>query len=109
MRTIYESEDKQWRVTETEDECFEMEDLKGDCFNPKAFPGTEAAVLQAEEKHFESKVQRNGVYGYALEKKCGECGTFKHVDSCWGFVGMYDPNSDEFNHYIVEELKGQIK
>jgi hypothetical protein len=106
MRIIYETKD--YRITERADEHVSVEDLKGDVFNPKVNPEMDPTQLAAEERAFEELVAREGVYGYALERRCGECGAWQHVDSCWGFVGAYTPTEDVFNHYIVDELKGQI-
>lgn len=113
MRIIYESEDSQWRIIETPDEYVSFEDLKGDCFDfeKSGYTGTREELKQ-EEKDFEDFVNREGVFGYTLERwnPLPNKG-WEHVESCWGFVGQYSPQdkSGKFDHYIVEELKSQIK
>lgn len=106
-RTIFEN--NTYRIVEHLDRDFDLENLKGDCFNPKANPDIDADKLKAEEMIFESLVENEGVFGYVLEKKCASCGQYEHVDSLWGFVGQYSETDSRFNHYIVEELKNQIK
>lgn len=105
-RTVWESEDRQFRILEIPDHDACMEDLKGDTYNPKVNPDIDPAKLAEEERHFEDLVNREGVYGYVLERWNPEPGKgYEHIDSCWGFVGCYTPTEDTFNHYIVDELK----
>ena len=112
MRVIFE--DKGFRVIELQDENADMDNLKGDCFNPKHIvemhsEGMTVEQLKTEEREFEELVGREGVFGYVLEKWNSEVGKgWEHVDSCWGFVGQYTPTEQTFNHYIVDELKSQI-
>lgn len=108
MRIIHEQ--GQYRIVEHADSCVELDDLKGDCFNPKANPSLDPEKLKEEEQHFEDLVAREGVFGYALEKWDPAVGAgWTHVDSCWGFVGQYSESDEYFKHYIVDELKSQIK
>lgn len=98
-----------YRIVEIEDFHFELESLKGDCFNPDVNTDIDPIELKKQELEFESKVECHGVFGYALEiwdEKIDMGWT--HIDSCFGFIGRYDPKIEEFNHYIIEELKGQI-
>lgn len=105
-RIIWQSEDATYRILEIADGLADMENLKGDTFNPKVNTDMPAEQLLAEEKQFEQLVEREGVFGYALERWNATPGAgYEHVDSCWGFVGSYTPTEDTFNHYIVEELK----
>src|SRR5574343_459629 len=97
-RTIYETEN--YRITEHLDRSFDLDDLKGDCYNPKVNTDIDADKLREEEIAFESLVESDGVFGYVLEKKCTACGQYEHVDSCWGFVGQYSESDSRFNHYI---------
>ena len=109
MRVIYTSPDGFYRVVERATDDYTMEDLKGDSYNPQVNSDIDPAVLKAEELAFEELVNREGVYGYTLEYWDATPNVgWKHVDSCWGFVGMYNPNDDMFNHYIVDELKNAI-
>ncbi len=114
QRIIFESPCGFFRVVEKLDTCADLENLKGDIYNPKlikemGYKGT-AEELRVEEIEFEELVNREGVYGYVLEKWNPMPGKgWEHVDSCWGFVGQFSESDEKFNHYIVEELKGQIK
>ena len=110
MRIIFETEDQKFRIVEHEDQDVIMEDLKGDCFNPKHNPDVDPEKLKEEEKHFENLVNREGVFGYVLEQWNPEPGKgYEHLDSCWGFVGQFNESEETFNHYIIEEMKNQIK
>lgn len=93
-RIIFENETH--RITEHLDIDFDLDVLKGDCFNPKFNPDIGADKLKAEEMIFETLVKNEGVFGYVLEKKCTACSQWEHIDS-------------RFNHYIIEEMKNQIK
>jgi hypothetical protein len=113
-RIIFETTDKQYRIVEHVDAHADIENLKGDIFNPKHIvemhgPDKTLEELAAEEREFEDLVNREGVYGYVLERWNTDPGVgYEHVDSCWGFVGQYTPTEQTFNHYIVDELKAQI-
>lgn len=109
VRIVHESGN--YRICEYIDECSSIEDLKGDTYNPKVNPEIDPKLLKVDEEHFEWKATNYGVFGYSLETRCSDpdCGSWKTVDSCWGFVGQYDPNEEFLNHYIIDELKGQIK
>lgn len=67
------------------DETCHVEDLEGDTFNPKANPNIPASRLERERKEFVEKVNANGVWGIVGEYFDGE--TWRHADSCFGFVG----------------------
>lgn len=60
----------------------------GDMFDVKAHastvPGGERAI-RAQEKAFWSRIERDGVWGFIVERRCAACGHWEHVDSCWGF------------------------
>lgn len=109
MRVIKEF--KNYRIIELPDLHADIKDLKGDCYNFEAsgYTGTREELLK-EEKAFEDLVNREGVFGYVLEKWNPEIGAgWEHVDSCWGFVGQYSPTDETFNHYIVKELEESVK
>ena len=96
-----------YRILEVVDECSTMDDLKGECFDPKVNPDVPADQLREEERDFECRIDHEGVFGYVLERWNPEIGIgWEHVDSCWGFVGQH---SDTNEHYIVDELKQDIK
>jgi hypothetical protein len=67
------------------DETCSLEDLEGDCFNPKANPDIPASQLQRDHEAFIAKVNREGVWGIVGEFFDGE--RWQHADSCFGFVG----------------------
>lgn len=97
------------RIIEKYDYNFDMDSLKGDLFNHEVNPEMDAEQLKTDESNFEMLVATEGVYGYVLEKKCLSCGTWEHVDSCWGFIGEYRKDSPNFEHYIVNEMLDIIK
>jgi hypothetical protein len=106
-RIIYQKGN--YRVVELQDTIYFVDDLKGDT-NPKYVDHITPKELKEEELAFERFVEQNGVYGYSLERWNSEIDKgWEHIDSCWGFIGQYNENDDQFNHYIVEELKTQIK
>jgi len=107
MSTIYR--DGEYRITQRIDECASLKDLKGDCFDPTTNPDIDPDRLADEERKFERAVNEEGVYGYVLERwnLAVDVG-WEHIDSCWGFVGQYDPTSEAHDHYIVAELKARI-
>ena len=110
MRIIFETENGVWRIVEHFDQDADLENLKGDCFNPKHNPDIDPTKLKQDELEFEDLVNREGAFGYVLEKWNPAPGVgFEHVDSCWGFVGQYSETEEKFNHYIVDDLKSQIK
>ena len=97
-----------FRILQVTDETATLEDLKGDCFNPACVDHISAEDLRKQELEFEALVEREGVFGFVLEKWNPEVGRgFEHVDSCFGFIGAYDEASLDFNHDIVTELKNQ--
>lgn len=111
-RIIFQTEDNKHRIIEIPDNVCSMDDLKGDTFNRSCNPDIPEEQMRKQEKDFEELIEREGVFGYVLERWNPEPDKgWEHVDSCWGFIGQYSPNdkSDLFNHYIIEELKGQIK
>jgi len=67
------------------DETCSLDDLEGDCFNPKANPDIPASRLQRDREQFIAKVNQEGVWGIIGEYFDGE--TWQHADSCFGFVG----------------------
>jgi len=98
-------ENQNYRIVELYDEYADMEDLKGESFDPKVNPDIDPKVLKEQEVAFEQEVFEKGVFGYVLEKKCQACGNWEHKDSCWGFIGIH---ANE-NHYIVEEFMETIR
>lgn len=106
-RVVYEQ--GPYRILELPYTDFDIEDLKGDAYNPKCHPDMDPKTIAQEERDFEDSVNREGVFGYVLELWNPELGKgWTHVDSCFGFVGQYTPGEEIFNHDIVEEMKRQI-
>jgi hypothetical protein len=109
MRIVFETEN--YRIVEMPDHHYDIEDLKGDTYNPSTNPDFHPEELLRQEKAFEDLVYHEGVYGYELqtisEVREGEY-NWGHEDSCWGFVGQYDARIPRFNHYIITEMKENI-
>jgi hypothetical protein len=104
-RLIFETTDKKYRIIELFDEAYNLENLKGDCFNPEVNTDIDAELLAKDERRFEQRVHNEGVFGYVLEKWNPEAGKgYEHIDSCWGFVGQYEAGAEDYEHYIVKEL-----
>lgn len=107
-RIIYQKDN--FRIIELLDKYYDMENLKGDSYNPKYITEIDVAELKRQEIKFENEVYNNGVYGYELQAWNSEIDQgWTFIDSCWGFVGSYDSKSEKYNHYIIDELKSQIK
>jgi len=80
-----------YRITEEKDDYLSVKDYY---FDPRD----------------EAIAEQHGVFMYTLEQWNPAVGIgWEHVDSCGGFIGQYNPNEEYFNHYIIEEMKGQIK
>jgi hypothetical protein len=73
------------RLRAVPDEMCSLEDLEGDCFNPKANPEIPPSKLESDRQEFIAKVNREGVWGIIGEYFDGE--QWQHADSCFGFVG----------------------
>ena len=99
-----------YRIIERQDEYADLENLKGDCYNPEVNSDIDIDKLKKEEVDFEDLVNREGVYGYELQRWNAEVDKgWEHVDSCWGFVGQYSESDETFKHYIVDEMKKAIE
>lgn len=73
------------RLRVVADDSADLDDLKGDCFNPKVNDNVSRSQLARQELAFEEQVNRDGVWGIIGEVWTGE--TWEHADSCFGFVG----------------------
>lgn len=69
------------------DDYYDMDDLKGDIFNPNFRDDIKPEVLKREEEEFEERVHRMGVYGIIAEYRKDENAKWEHADSCCGFIG----------------------
>jgi hypothetical protein len=108
-RVIFQTDDKRFRILEHIDECFDFEDLCGDTYKPECHPEIPKAQILAELEQFKDLVEREGVYGYELQRWNPEPGQgYEHMDSCFGFVGQYSESDETFRHYIVDEMKETI-
>lgn len=108
MRTIFEHGG--FRIIEHQDTHFDFEDLCGDNYNPKHHPDIEPEILASQLSEFTDLVNSEGVFGYVLERWNPEIDAgWEEIDSCWGFIGSYDPAPNNgFDHYIVDEMKSII-
>lgn len=109
MRVLYK--EGPYRIVEHDDPDYRFKDLCGDCYNPEVNPGIPEEQLLKEKENFRNRIDREGVFGYVLEKWNPEIGKgweYHNFHSCWGFVGEYNPAVSDTNHYIVEELKEVI-
>lgn len=84
----WEPGDSRVRIVEMPDYCADMDDLKGDCFNPDVNSDINPNRLSREEREFEDKVRQEGVWGYRAEYWNGM--EWIETDSIFGFV------SDDF-------------
>ena len=106
-RTIYSQ--GLYRIIEVPDEFATLDDLMGDSYNPDVNTDICPIALASDKKKFIRQVEDDGVFGYVLEKWNPEVDIgWETVDSCWGFVGQYQEGAENYEHYIVNELKGQI-
>jgi hypothetical protein len=104
-RILWESKDKTKRIVEVSDTFVDFEDLCGDTYKPELHPEIPRETILKELEDFRELVEREGVFGYALEVWNPTPGTgWTHVDSCFGFVGQYSETKERFKHYIVVEL-----
>lgn len=109
MRVIFESGDSKFRIVEHADMDVDLDNLKGDTYNPKWNTSVSPSTLKREEIEFEEEVSREGVFGYGLQKWNPAPGKgWEHMDSCYGFVGQYSETTQRYNHYIVAEMMSAI-
>lgn len=98
-----------YRIVEIVDESSTIDDLAGDMYCTKANPDIDPEKLYSEYKKFEQLVEQNGAFGYCLEQWIPDIDAgWTHVDSCFGFIGQYNPNDPDYNHEIIDELKALI-
>lgn len=77
--------DSRVRIVAIPDEHCDMDDLKGDCFNPDLNDSINPNRLAREEREFEERVNRDGVWGFRAEYWNGA--EWIETNSIWGFVG----------------------
>ncbi len=94
-----------YRIIEIEDEQWDWDNLKSDCYDTNANTDIDSEELKQRQKDFEMIVLSEGVYGYELQKWNPNIGCgWETKDSCWGFVGTYENHG----HYIIDEFTTQI-
>ena len=92
------------------DEYADIDDLEGDCFDPKHNPDVDPSQLEAERKAFHARINREGVWGLVGEYADGT--HWAHADSCWGFVGddMINSGYDvDIKALTIEALRAHIR
>lgn len=101
-RDDWEEGDSRVRIVEHPDECACMDDLKGESFSPDVNHDINPNILAREEREFEERVQRDGVFGYVAQWWDGD--DWQDADSIWGFV------SDDFtgSGYDDDLMRGAL-
>jgi hypothetical protein len=84
-RDDWKEGDARVRIIEIADDDCDLEDLKGDAYCPKGNPDINPNRLKREEREFEERVARHGVWGYRAEYWDGY--NWTETDSIWGFIG----------------------
>lgn len=90
------------------DDTWDMDNLKGDCFDPRWINHITPERLKQEEKAFEQRVYDEGVWGMVGRAKCKCCGEWHVADSVWGFVGDDWENSG-YDIDIMRETLAEIE
>lgn len=110
MRLIYTSENKYYRIIENHHLDYLIDDLLGDSYDSEVNTDIDPKKLEIEKNAYLKFIEDQGVFGYKLEIWNPEPDQgWEYVNSCWGFVGQYDPTTPIFDHYIIEEMKNKIK
>jgi hypothetical protein len=69
------------------DNDYDIENLKGDSYNPEVNPDIDIDLLKRGEEEFEDRVSEEGVCGIISQFKCPCCGSWMDADSVFGIVG----------------------
>lgn len=88
------------RLRTEPDTIVDIDDLAGDCYDPKANPDIQPHVLAREYMEFVELVNREGLYGLIGEYWNGE--EWVNAGSCWGFVG------DDYGGYEYDIMNAAI-
>lgn len=94
------------------DETADMESLKGDSFNPEVNTDIPREKLEAEEKDFEQRVERDGVWGAIAEVYLPDEDAWEELDAIWGFVGgdfIGSGYDEDMAKALIEKIRGSIK
>lgn len=90
----------EYRVVEVADTNYSLEDLKGDVYDRDVNPEIPEEEMARQEAAFEAEVEREGVFGYVLQRWEPAVGVgWVTEESCYGFVGCFEDHA----HDIVEE------
>lgn len=100
----WECGDSRVRIVAVPDDCCHMDDLKGDCFNPDVNNNINPNRLAREEREFEERVAREGVWGFRAEYWNGA--EWIETDSIFGFVGDDFIGSNYDDDLIESALAG---
>lgn len=108
MRIIYKNKD--YRIIEVQDLDTTLEDLCGDCYKTETNPDISPETLASDYRKFKRRYDSESVYGYVVEKWNPEIDSgWTKVDSCYGFLGEYAQGAEDYDHYIVDEMKNTIE
>jgi hypothetical protein len=90
----------------------DVENAKGDVFDPKHNPDVNPSQLAADEALFEARIQDEGMHGLVAERRIGTGDgddAWEHVDSIFGFVGHDGLQSGYDADLLASLLKGGDK
>lgn len=73
------------RIVEHPDATADLDNLLGDCFEPRHHPEIKPEILERERQAEIDRIERDGVWGYVAEYWDGD--QWEHADSIWGFIG----------------------
>jgi len=96
--------DSRVRIVAMPDDCCDMDDLKGDWFDPDVNANINPNRLEREEREFEERVNREGVWGFRAEYWNGN--EWIETDSIFGFVGDDFIGSNYDDDLIESALDG---
>lgn len=81
-----EREDKV-RLRTVADDTYDVDQLLGESFCPKASPDIDPALLKEQRAKVVRSIDIEGVWGIVGEFRCDKCGAWMTADSVWGFIG----------------------
>jgi hypothetical protein len=106
-RLIYQKNN--YRIIEVVDLDATFKDLAGDSFNPEYIKDIDPKQLEIDAKKFRQQIDDDGIFGYILQEWNPEVDQgWERRDSCFGFVGQYNEYAENYDHYIVKEMKQTI-
>lgn len=69
-----------------------------------------AEEIMVSEVNEYDQYLRGDIWGYVVEKKCGECGTWVYVNSCYGYYGQddcIDEGKRSLEYYAKQDGDGE--